>query len=223
MGPAMSANFRKYLLLLTLYISQFLALGFIITAVPAILRDNGSEVEDIGWIFLFGLLWALKFLWAPLVDRYAWKRLGHYRGWLLLCQSLLVLSIVAAAFFDIDSQVGILSVFFFLISLFSATQDIAADALSVTIIKPEERGFANAIQTGGGFVGSFIGGGVVLICYDSLGWQGSLFLLAGLTAFLRYNRQGRKANVGAGTATATEPTREHKQYATQGPTTYLCT
>ena len=40
---------------------------------------------------------------------------------------------------------------------------------------------------------------------------------------VRYNRQGRKANVGAGTATATEPTREHKQYATQGPTTYLCT
>ena len=39
----------------------------------------------------------------------------------------------------------------------------------------------------------------------------------------RYNRQERKANVGAGTATATEPTREHKQYATQGPTTYLCT
>ena len=41
--------------------------------------------------------------------------------------------------------------------------------------------------------------------------------------YSRYNRQGRKANVGAGTATATEPTREHKQYATQGPTTYLCT
>ena len=38
-----------------------------------------------------------------------------------------------------------------------------------------------------------------------------------------YNRQGRKANVGAGTATATEPTPEHRQYATQGPTTYLCT
>ena len=35
---------------------------------------------------------------------------------------------------------------------------------------------------------------------------------------MRYNRQGRKANVGAGTATATEPTREHKQYATQGST-----
>ena len=44
-----------------------------------------------------------------------------------------------------------------------------------------------------------------------------------LQVTLRYNRQERKANVGAGTATATEPTREHKQYATQGPTTYLCT
>lgn len=53
-------------------------------------------------------------------------------------QSLLILSTVAAAFFDIDSLVGIMSVFFFLISLFSATQGIAADALSVTIIKPEE-------------------------------------------------------------------------------------
>ena len=42
-------------------------------------------------------------------------------------------------------------------------------------------------------------------------------------ALLRYNRQGRKANVGAGTATAAEPTREDKQYALQGPTTYLCT
>ena len=35
--------------------------------------------------------------------------------------------------------------------------------------------------------------------------------------------RGAKQIVGAGTATATEPTREHKQYATQGPTTYLCT
>ena len=35
--------------------------------------------------------------------------------------------------------------------------------------------------------------------------------------------RGAKQIVGAGTATATQPTREHKQYATQGPTTYLCT
>ena len=48
-------------------------------------------------------------------------------------------------------------------------------------------------------------------------------LAGGVSLPSRYNRQGRKANVGAGTATATEPTRGHKQYATQGPTTYLCT
>ena len=45
-------------------------------------------------------------------------------------------------------------------------------------------------------------------------------VMGGLTQLARYNRQGRKANVGAGTATATEPTREHKQYATQGPVSY---
>ena len=36
--------------------------------------------------------------------------------------------------------------------------------------------------------------------------------------------RGAKQRIGgAGTATATEPTQEHKQYAIQGPTTYLCT
>ncbi|MEM8863520.1 MAG: MFS transporter [Chloroflexota bacterium] len=173
---------RKMLLLGGLYITQFLGLGFIITAVPAIMRANGASLDQIGWIYVLGLVWSIKFLWAPLVDRFGSKRFGHYRSWLIVLQTLIIVSLIGASFFDIGEQLGVLAVFFALVSLFSATQDIAADALAVTILKPEERGLGNSIQMGGGFLGSLIGGRLVLIAYEYIGWSASLLILAAGTA-----------------------------------------
>lgn len=173
---------RKMILLAGLYITQFLGLGFIITAVPAIMRAKGAGLDDIAWIYGLGLIWALKFLWSPLVDRFGSKRHGHYRSWLIILQSLLLVSLVGASFFDIGEQMPILAFFFALIALFSATQDIAADALAVTILEPSERGIGNSIQAAGGFIGNMIGGGIVLIAYAKLGWQASLLILAAGTA-----------------------------------------
>ncbi|MEM7331128.1 MAG: MFS transporter [Chloroflexota bacterium] len=172
----------KMVLLGGLYITQFLGVAFISTAVPAILRESGIGLDVIGALYLFGLIWPLKFLWAPLIDRYGSKRLGHYRGWLILLQSLIFVSLVAASFFDVAINFTVLAVLFGLISLFSATQDIAADALGVTMLTPDERGFGNSIQTASGFIGSILGGGVVLIAYERLGWQASLLILAASTA-----------------------------------------
>lgn len=195
-------NQPKYWLLGGLYITQFLGLGFIITAVPAIMRENGASLDEIGVIYLLGLIWSLKFLWAPLIDRYGSKKHGHYRSWLIVLQSLLMVTLVIAAFFDISTQLNTLALLFALISLFSATQDIAADALGVTILKPEERGLGNSIQTAGGFVGNMIGGGVVLIAYQSLGWTASLLILAAATALpllniLRHKEQPAPADARA--------------------------
>ncbi|MEM7738611.1 MAG: MFS transporter [Deinococcota bacterium] len=173
---------RKMTLLGGLYITQFLGLSFILTAVPTIMREAGAGLDDIAWIYMLGLVWAVKFLWSPLVDRFGSKRHGHYRSWLISLQSLLMLSIVAAALFDINTQMPILAVFFMAISLFSATQDIAADALAITILEPRERGWGNSIQAAGGFIGNIIGGGVVLIAYAWLGWTASLLILAAGTA-----------------------------------------
>lgn len=193
---------RKMVLLGGLYITQFLGLGFIITAVPAIMRANGAGLDEIGWIYALGLIWSIKFLWAPLVDRFGSKRYGHYRIWLIVLQSLIIVSLIGAAFFDIGEQMGILAVFFALVSLFSATQDIAADALAVTVLKPEERGLGNSIQMGGGFLGNLIGGGLVLIAYEYIGWTASLLVLAAGTALpliniLRHKEQPAPADARA--------------------------
>lgn len=190
---------HKMILLGGLYITQFLGLGFIITAVPAIMRENGASLDEIGVIYVLGLVWAIKFLWAPLVDRYGSKKHGHYRSWLIVLQSLIIISLVGAAFFDIGTQLNILAIFFALISIFSATQDIAADALGVTILKPEERGIGNSIQMGGGFIGNLIGGGIVLIAYERIGWTASLLILAAATSIpllniLRHKEQPAPAD-----------------------------
>ena len=190
---------HKMILLGGLYISQFLGLGFIIAAVPAILRQGGAALDDIAWIYLLGMIWAIKFLWAPLVDRFGSDRHGHYRSWLIVLQSLLIVTQVGAAFFHINDQLSILAIFFALIAIFSATQDIAADALAVTILNPEERGLGNSIQTAGGLIGNMLGGGVVLITYQWIGWSGSMLVLAAATAIpliniLRHKEQPAPAD-----------------------------
>lgn len=182
--PAAPAGSRRgtYLLLGSLYITQYLGLGFFFTALVAILRQQGVPLEQLSAIYVLGLFWILKFLWAPLVDRVSFGRLGHYRGWLIVMQSLLVVTLIIMGFFDLGSQLGLILGLCMLVGLFSATQDIAADALSCCLLSPAERGVGNGIQIGGGLLGNVIGGGLVLILYPTIGWFGSMLLLAGGTA-----------------------------------------
>ena len=165
-------------LLAGLYTTQTLGLAFVTTAVPVILRQAGAGLGTISLIFALGLSWSFKFLWAPLIDRYGSKKHGHYRSWIVALQVLMILSTVGAAFFSIDDHLPILSVLFVLITFFSATQDIAADGLSVNILKPEERALGCGIQSAGNMLGFLIGGGVVMLVYQWLGWKGSLLALA---------------------------------------------
>lgn len=169
---------QKAILLGGLYTSQTLGFAFVITAVPVILRQSGAGLDKISWIFVLGFCWSMKFLWAPLIDRYGSKKYGHYRAWILVLQMLMIMVTVAASFFSIHDQLTALSLLFVMLAFFSATQDIAADGLAVTILKPEERGVGSSIQSAGNMIGFMIGGGVVLIAYQWLGWRGCLLVLA---------------------------------------------
>ncbi|HIP64109.1 MAG TPA: MFS transporter, partial [Deltaproteobacteria bacterium] len=169
---------QKMILLGGLYTSQFLGISFVITALPAILRQSGVGLGKISWIYGLGFIWSISFLWAPLIDRFGSRKYGHYRSWILVMQILLILVMIGASFFTVPDQLSILMFFFAFIAVFSSTQDIATDALAVTILKPEERGTGNSIQSAGNLVGSMIGGGIVLVTYQWLGWQGSMLVLA---------------------------------------------
>jgi MFS family permease len=172
----------RYVLLASLYTSQFLPLGFFYIALTAVLRREGVSLERIGLIHLLALLWVLKSLWAPVIDRYGWQRLGHYRGWLLLLQGLMVLGVLALIPIDVVRQPILLFALVAVIAFLSATQDVAVDAVAVRLLEVSERGPANGIQIAAGNLGFVIGGGGLLLVFDHLGWGPAVGTLAVLTA-----------------------------------------
>lgn len=198
-------------LFLPLYGSQFLAIGFLFTALAAITRERGGSLEDIGVIYGIGFIWALKFLWAPLVDRYGSRRRGHYRSWLVVTQPAAALGIVALAPLDVGENLGFIVILLSVVAVLSATQDIATDALAVRMMSGRERGGINGLQIGANFVGDVIGGGLVLVIYDYFGWVPAILTLAFVVAipifFIRRFKEPVVEPVVAPADTAARPPR----------------
>lgn len=171
----------KWLLLSSLYVSQYIPIAFFYQALPTFLRQQGASLEVIGMIGFLAVPWMLKFLWAPYIDRIRF-RWGHYRIWIILFQSVLILNLILCAFLNLQAQLPLMLLCMLLVCFFAASQDIATDALTIGLLNQNERGMGNGIQSGGNFLGSIIGGGILLILLDRLGWTTSLLLLVGFMA-----------------------------------------
>lgn len=173
---------RAWRLLASLYSTQFLGLMFFVVAMAAILRERGASLDTIGLVYLLGMVWPLKALWAPWIDRYAIGRRGHYRGWLLLTQGGMVLCLALIGVLDLQADFTSIYLLCLATSLLSATQDIAVDGLACRLLTPADRGFGNGLQIGGGLVGNLVGGGAMLMLYPTIGWMGCCLALAALTS-----------------------------------------
>jgi RhtX/FptX family siderophore transporter len=177
------ATLSRLGLLGSLYFAQGLPFGFFTQALPLLLRDRGYSLTAVGLSSLLAIPWALKFTWAPFVERHWWPRVGRRRSWILAMQlaATVVLIVLAIVPGGTDSMPFLMTATFAL-NLVAATQDIATDGLAVEILPPAERGFANGLQVAGYRVGMIIGGGVLLVLHDRLGARGTFFAMAGLTA-----------------------------------------
>lgn len=172
---------RSVPLLAALYFAQGLPFGFFIQAVPVLLRRSGASLEASTLATLLAFPWGLKFLWAPVVDRAAHGRWGRRKRFILPAQALVALALGALAFAS-PGEVGIgpLCAAFLFVSLASAAQDVATDALAVDVLSAEARGLGNGVQVGGYRLGMIVGGGVVLMVIEDLGWRTSFLAMAAL-------------------------------------------
>jgi PAT family beta-lactamase induction signal transducer AmpG len=141
-------------LLLTLYICQGLPTGVFSQALPAILRRYDVPLTVIGMSGLLAMPWALKFLWAPLVESHFSARWGQRRSWILPMQLLGAATLLLVALFDpyrLAITAGVMQFFIlmFMVNLFAATQDIATDGLAVRTLSFHERGLGNGVQVAG--------------------------------------------------------------------------
>jgi MFS family permease len=177
---------KTLLLLGSLYLAQGLPYGFFTRALPVILRKDGMSLAVIGASAVLALPWGLKFLWAPVVDRYAGSPLGPRRGWILPLQ-LVTIAVALGLALSRDllggtSLLVLLSAGIIVMNLLAATQDIATDGLAVSVLSHRQRGLGNGVQVAAYRVGMVIGGGALVAVFDRSGWRTTFIAMAAILA-----------------------------------------
>jgi PAT family beta-lactamase induction signal transducer AmpG len=140
----------------------------------------GVDLHTIGLFGLMSLPYNLKFLWAPLLDRYAPPFLGRRRGYLLLSQLALSAGLFFVSAIDPNSQPSLLAWAIFGLTFCSASQDIVSDAYRTDATRENERASAAAIFVLGYRVALLVAGGGALMLSDQVSWQVVYRLMAGL-------------------------------------------
>lgn len=172
------ASIEKLSLFASLYFAQGLPYGFFTQALPVYLREAKVSLTEIGGASLLTLPWALKFLWAPLADRYGFPKFGLRRSWIVPLQFLSVAALILVSMTDPSKSLLVVLIAFLICNLIAATQDVATDGLAVDVLKDNERGWANGVQVGAYRVGMIAGGSVMLVILARLGWQAAMLTMA---------------------------------------------
>jgi MFS family permease len=176
--PAAPITLSHWALLGGLYMTQYFGTGFFMVALVAILRQSGTSLEKLSVVYLLGLVWALKLLWAPWVDRHGHARFGHFRSWLVAMQTLMIGTLLMIGHFDPVQAFSHVYALCVVLAFASATQAIATDGLACRLARPEDRGTVNGLHAAGGLVGNLLGAGGVLVAYPHVGWAGCTWILA---------------------------------------------
>ncbi|KAF1712497.1 MFS transporter [Pseudoxanthomonas kalamensis DSM 18571] len=147
------------------------------------LRDVGLDLGSIGLISLASFFYLLKFLWAPLIDRYRFPLtafLGRRRSWLLASQIGVLVALAALALTRPEQGVTGLVVWVLIASFAGATQDSAVDAYRIEIAPATAQAALAATYTLGYRIGLILGGAGALYLAEYRGWKFSYLAMAAL-------------------------------------------
>ncbi len=162
-------SYRMLCLLLIGYASG-LPLLLIGSTLQAWMTQAGVDLTSIGAASLIGLPYTVKFLWAPLLDRFKLPFLGRRKGWMVFFQVCLVIAIFSLSTVNPKDNLIQLSVIAFLIAFFSASQDIAIDAYRREILPDEELGFGNSVYVTGYRIAMIVSGALALVMAGTIPW-----------------------------------------------------
>lgn len=168
-----------------LYIAQSVIGGVTWTSLPAVMREAGVSLDRIGLVSLIALPWVLKFLWAPMIERYRLPRNGGNRsGTIVIFGGLAsAVGLIAAGVLDPANWMSLFAVLV-VVAFAASTVDIACDGFAVQSLAQKHHGWANAAQVGGAYLGSAVGGGLFLYLVGTSNWQIAAWSMAALVVLL---------------------------------------
>ena len=167
--------------MLPLGFASGLPLALTASTLQAWLTEVNVDLRTIGLFTLVGLPYTLKFLWAPIMDRFVPPLLGRRRGWMIVMQVALVAGIAVMAVVDPTQTPLLLATMAVIVAMTSASQDIVFDAYRTDVLKPPERGFGAAVSITGYRIAMVVSGGGALIASTYyLDWSEIYLIIAAL-------------------------------------------
>ncbi|NOT97155.1 MAG: MFS transporter, partial [Nitrospira sp.] len=173
---------RRIGIMLPLGFASGLPLALTSGTLQAWLTVAGFDLKTIGIFTLVGLPYALKFLWAPLMDRVVPPWLGRRRGWMLMMQLGVALGLAAMAVTGPGDRPEILGMLALVVAFFSASLDIVFDAYRTDLLLRPERGFGAAVWVNGYRCALLLASAGALLLADHIGWRHTYLLLSALMA-----------------------------------------
>ena len=170
---------RRMLICVFTGFTSGLPLYVLIQLVPAWLRVEGVGLAEIGFFALIGFPYTWKFLWSPVMDRYTLPFLGRRRGWMLVTQVALLLSIASLGLFDPKLSIWTVAYVAAAVAFFSASQDIVLDAYRRELLPDLELGLGNTIHVQAYRLAGLVPGALGLILADFLPWNVVFAVVAG--------------------------------------------
>jgi len=170
---------RRMLICVFTGFASGLPLYLLLNLVPAWLRTEHIDLKVIGALALIQFPYTWKFLWSPLLDRYAVPVLGRRRGWMLITQAALLVVIVMLGGMSPQKDLRMIVVLTTMLAFLSATLDIALDAYRRELLFDNELGLGNAVHVNAYRLSGLIPGSLALILADYLQW-GMVFMITAL-------------------------------------------
>lgn len=156
----------------------------IFATLSAWLREDGVTATTIGFLSWAGIMFSVKVVWAPIVDRMPLpiltRRLGRRRGWMLVGQLGIAAGLVGIALSEPGESITRVATLAVLIAFFSATQDVAIDAYRIEAVKAEVQGAMAAAYILGYRVALLCGGAGALYIAEFVSWPAAYLTMAAL-------------------------------------------
>lgn len=170
----------KMAVLLFLGFSSGLPLYLTKTTLQAWMTTAGVSLTAIGVFSLLNAPYSLKFVWAPVLDRYVPPFLGRRRGWMLITQVLLLLSIALMSLHNPQAGLMALGINALVIAFLSASQDITIDAYRTDILTTDELGPGTSTYVLGYRIALILTGWLALVLADRLSWPTTYVIMSTL-------------------------------------------